>query len=487
MTDIERPATFFSPALPENELLVSGLHGFEGVSRLSEIHLTLILQEDEPLDAETVKEVLRSPAAVSMSSADVLPVPWFGIIRQLDLLHVRQGRETIYRAVLVPSVWYLTQTVRSRVFLEMSVETVIAEVLVGAGLVADDHFEIRLSGGYPIRETIVQYQESDFDFLSRLLEHEGIFYFFEYTESGEKMVIGDSNNAFATPPQFDEITFSPRSTAEGQTPGFLSFARTYRVLPEQMMLREYNYQTPNVGIHAGISVDKDGFGMHVLYGEHFSDDDDGLRYAQLRAEELVAVQQAHRGRSTVRGLHAGDCFRLVGHSFNEFDDVEYVVTGMHHSLEISTSGGPGRPFSSDLEVLPKSVPFRPPRLTRKPRIHGLMHGKVDGEAAGTPAPIDEQGRYRIILPFDLAGEVGIAASRWMRMAQTFTGPAYGMHFPLHIGAEVVVAHIDGDPDRPIIVGSVPNPSTMTTVNQENATQSVMRTMGDIVFELEDDA
>ena len=138
-------------------------------------------------------------------------------------------------------------------------------------------------------------------------------------------------------------------------------------------------------------------------------------------------------------------------------------------------------------LLPLGVPYRPPRVTALPRILGLMHARVDGEQDGTPAPIDDQGRYRVLLPFDGVGELGGRATRWIRRAQVYAGPAYGMHFPLHIGTEVLLAHLGGDPDRPVIVGAVPNPATASPVIDANATQSIVRTKGNIVEEWEDDA
>jgi len=133
------------------------------------------------------------------------------------------------------------------------------------------------------------------------------------------------------------------------------------------------------------------------------------------------------------------------------------------------------------------VTYRPPRTTPKPRIDGVVYATIDGPELNIPAPIDEEGRYKVILPFDLAAEQGGRASRWIRMAQPTSGAGYGMHFPLRPGTEVILTHVHGDPDRPIIAGAVPNAQTPSPVTSANATQSVLRTATGIIMEFEDDA
>ena len=133
------------------------------------------------------------------------------------------------------------------------------------------------------------------------------------------------------------------------------------------------------------------------------------------------------------------------------------------------------------------MPYRPPRVTPKPRITGVVHGIIDGESAGTAAPIDDRGCYKVVLPYDTVAEKGGKATRWIRMAQSFGGPTYGIHFPLHIGVEVMIVHLDGDPDRPVIAGVLPNPRTASPASKQNATQSVIRTRAAVHIEIEDDA
>jgi type VI secretion system secreted protein VgrG len=476
----------FTPALGKQTFHVSSLQGWEGVSQLFELHVTFELFEQSPLFDDDVAELLDAPAVLFFDDAlgDAL---WHGILREVELIEVAssEDRGCRYRAVLVPSFWYLTQNVRSRCFLEMSVPEIVAQVIDEAGF--EKCFDDATNGSYPKRELTVQYQESDMSFISRLLEHEGIAYRVQQLPDEEIMVLTDDMSRWTEPSEHSSVEFNPRPTNVVENPGIHAITKCYRVLPEVVALREYNWRTPLFGVHAGETISEDGYGMQVIYGEHFADEDQAKRLVKLRAQEQAQRNAQYNARSSLRDLRAGHTFELTNHHDADRFNKKYLITRIRHSATMGGGSGSSAPYGAELTLQPLDVPFRPPRVTRTPKIAGLMNAKVDGEAPGTPAPIDELGRYRLLFPYDLFGEVGKPASRWVRMAQTFAGPGYGSHSPLHIGAEVVVAHIDGDPDRPIIVGAMPNADAISPVVQDNATQSITRTLGDIVVELDDDA
>ncbi len=143
-------------------------------------------------------------------------------------------------------------------------------------------------------------------------------------------------------------------------------------------------------------------------------------------------------------------------------------------------------LDQELELAEHASPYRPPRRTPKPRIHGFIHGRVDGPAHSTAAPIDEHGRYKVLLPFDLNGQPGGKASRWIRVAQPAAGAGYGVHLPLHLGAEVAIGPLGGDPDRPVIIGSMHNADTPNPVTNSNATQSWIQTQAGVRILFDDD-
>jgi type VI secretion system secreted protein VgrG len=482
-----RPQIFFaSSALAPGAFRVLEMRGFEAIHQLYEFELTLQLMESEPLDSEAAETVLRSPVVLGFGERGMLEHPWHGILRELELTH---AHGFVYRAVMVPALWYTTQTFRTRVFLDLSVPEIVRRVLTDHGLAAGEHYELALSASYPTREYVLQYAESDFDFIARLMEHEGIFFFFDQGEHGELMVIGDSSSAFREIPGRASLKFDPRADITFAGGAIHTVSKRYRIVPQHMVLREYQPDLPSLPMQSDRAIDTKGFGWVELHGENTIDRGDQQRICRVRAEERTLERHMHGGLSSVRGLHAGHRFRLEGHPFGELDDIELVTISMRHSImqgHDRTQVG-GRAFGSEIDLLPHAIPYRPARITPRARIDGVIHAKIDGENPGVPAPLDDQGRYKVLLPFDVAGAVGGKASAWMRMTQTFSGPGYGMHFPLHVGADVLIAHVEGDPDRPVIVGALPTPSAISPVVQENATQSVVRSKANIVVELEDDA
>jgi type VI secretion system secreted protein VgrG len=392
---------------------------------------------------------------------------------------------------MVPRLWYTTLTLRSRVYQDLSVPDIIKAVLKDSSM-ADEHFELRLEGTYPKREYVVQYQESDYQFISRLIEHEGICFFFEHTPDGEKVVFADANASFSAPAGYEQIQYLPREGVTDPVESIWSVAYQAHMVPQQVTLREYNWRTPSVPLLAQQKVDAQGRGLQMLYGEHFRDTGEGKKLAKVRAEEFAARRELYTGHSRVRALHSGQIFELTGHLLGQFDQ-SYLVTEVTHEVDqqrvMGESGAAQgtQGYTNAWRGIPASVRYRPERRTPKPRIAGIVNAVVDGTVNGAAAPLDEQGRYKVLLPFDVSGKAGGKASRWIRMVQNSSGAGYGTHFPLHVGTEVALSHINGDPDRPIIIGSVPNPETLTPVIADNATQSVIRTRAGIHIEFEDDA
>jgi type VI secretion system secreted protein VgrG len=200
------------------------------------------------------------------------------------------------------------------------------------------------------------------------------------------------------------------------------------------------------------------------------------------------------GRTDCARFRVGHTFELENHHDAEHDG-KYLITGMvmraGYPLPVgeldSEPAGEAENYTARFTAIPFDVPFRPERLTPWPRINGVLHAHVAGDTAGKAAELDGQGRYKVRLPFDAESPKGSKASRWVRMAQPYAGAGYGQHFPLHKGTEVLLAHVDGDPDRPIIVGAVPNAHTNSPSRDANATQSVIQTASNIRIEMEDQA
>ncbi|MBX3269691.1 MAG: type VI secretion system tip protein VgrG [Sandaracinaceae bacterium] len=476
-----------SSEISPEDLVLTRVEGVETLSDLYRYELSFTVVGDAGLSPEIQQDLLRNPCRVRFGRVED-PEEVHGRLCRIRMHSAETARDARFTATLVPRLWTTTMVHRSRVFQDLDVLGIVQAVLAEHGLRPDEGLELRTEGDYPTSEYTVQYQETDFDFINRLMEHFGVYYFFRQLPDGESMVVVDGNRGldrrFADDPE--PVQYFRRDLPPGSQAAVHSLERVVEPRPQGVVLRDYNWRTPTVQLHSEAPCDAvTGVGFHNHYGEHYKSPGEGAFLAQLRAEGLLADQERYAMETTIPHLAPGHRFELTGHPFGEMDQ-EYAVTSVRRRAVQGEHADEARSYAEAIEAIPYRVTYRPPLRTARPRILGLMHGHVDGEVPGTAAPIDEYGRYKVLLPFDLVGEGGGKASRWIRLAQAASGPGFGIHFPLHIGVEVAIAHVDGDPDRPIIVASPPNAETITPVNRDNATQSKIRTQTGIRITFDDD-
>ncbi len=391
---------------------------------------------------------------------------------------------TSYRLRIVPSFWQSTLIETLDIFMELSIPDIIREKLTAVSMVDGSDFELRLDGSsYPAREFVVQYKETDHAFISRLCEHHGIFYFFEHQGDRDMLVFADHNGACLPIADPEEVPFVGR----GEKQGVYELGSKTRLVPKTFVQRDYNYRNPQADLTA-VSDNDGGFaGGIVEYGGHFKDADEGERLAEIRAQERKCECQVLRGKSAAGSFGAGSTFHLVDHPRG---DRHLLLTEvLHHARQttfVEDAKGDVEGYYNEFLAIPQDVSFRPPRLTPRPRVSGVLTGIIDGAAEGQYAELDEEGRYRVKFMFDTAEKGEGKASRVVRMMQPHSGAGYGMHFPLRVGTEVLIAFLDGDPDRPIIAGTVPNPLTASPVKADNAKRNVIRTGGGNEINIDDD-
>jgi type VI secretion system secreted protein VgrG len=489
-----------APELAEAPNVVVRVSIEERLSTLYAVEVHLEVQQDLPLSRDEVASVLRSPARLRLSAGSVDRIT-HGVLRELELLGPTPTGKIAYRAVIVPRLARLAHVHRSRVFQGMSYPGIVRRVLLDAELVEGRDFELRLRRGpcaepddlpepgapnddfadYPQREYTVQLEESDLVFVERLLEHEGIGFAYEQGDERERLVLFDD------PSQLADLGAIPFTTqrAHDLTGHVTRIARRHRTVTGRAVVRDYNWRTPQVPV-AGERVADEAFGegFAAYYGAHAKTPKDAERYARIAAERLAVDREVYAGEASTTDLAAGVRFAIEHAYCGDLDQPYFVIATSIRAAAPDDGALPG--YTLSFEAIAADTPWRPPVRHGWPRIAGLMHARVDGVQIGKAAPIDEHGRYKVLLPWDLYGQPGGRASRWIRMAQPHAGDGYGMHFPLHIGTEVLLAHVGGDPDRPVIVGSVPNPDTRSPVTRENATHNVLRTRTGILVELDDD-
>jgi type VI secretion system secreted protein VgrG len=454
--------------------------GREGLSEIYQYQVDIEVRGEGGLSDDAIDSLLTNPVRVAFGEAGDRDV--HGIIRELEMLSTHTNAYTLYRLTIVPKLWFLTLTRRNRVWQEQSYLDIVKAVLEEHGLKIGTHVTDSCSGTYASVEYTVQHEETDFAFISRLMEHHGIHYHFQAQPDGEMLVLGDDNNAFEPVVDHATLQYSPLLAAGHGDDVCTSLRRFRRVLPAEIQVRDYNWRTPTTPLKVKAAVDKStGHGLVDLYGDHFADANEGKEVARIRSEQMMVAHDTFLLETGSIELYPGATFELTGHPIPDLDQ-EYVVTRLLFDLQQDGDGA----LTNKIEAIPATVPFRPQRRAAWPKLDGLVSAKVDGESRSTMTPIDPEGRYRLVITGDEMGKGGGKASRYVRRAQPSAGSGYGMHLPLHIGTECIVAHVNGDPDRPIIVGAVPNAETASPVVGPNATHSRIRTGSGVLIEMDDD-
>jgi type VI secretion system secreted protein VgrG len=478
--------TFRSSALPDDARVVS----FQGRDALSrpyrfEIHVTV-----PDVTAVDRADAISAKATLSIDRGDDGPLAFHGVVSSLSLVHT-QGQAGVFRVAVVPRLWLLSRGRHSRIFTKKTIIEVMEEILQDEGLTGDD-YELKLQGTYEAEEFICQYQESSLDFLHRWMELEGIYYFFEQGEWAEKLIITDSRSFH------DDIAPGPVRYSSGGHTGKLtaaveSFTSRTRSLPRGLRLLDYDYAHPQLDVSARADVSPTGTGEMCIHSARFFSPDEAKRMAQIRAEELVCRESQHYATGSSFLLRAGYTFELDEHPVSKLNK-KYLVTEAVYTGRLSGTSDELRRvlgidgtdvYSVRASAIDAATQFRPRRVTPWPRVHGYELGVVDGPATSEYAQIDDQGRYLVKLHFDESTLTDGKASTYVRMLQPHGGGVEGWHFPLRRGTEVLFLFLNGDPDRPVIAGVVPNAHTPSPVTSSNHTTNVIQTGGRNRLEMED--
>jgi type VI secretion system VgrG family protein len=484
--------TFVSTAVPEETFGVVNFKGQEGLSQCHRFDINLV-SKSSGIDLDLM---LTQEVGLLINREGRHPVAFHGILTSFEQLHQAHGF-TFYRACLRPKLWYLNLIQHNRVFLNKTLTQIIEEIFQDLFPVVLT-YEFRLQGDYSQPyEYVCQYQESHFNFLSRWLEREGLYYFFELTDIGEKLVITDTQLSHTDIPQETVLRYrEPSGLIEGPWREIVHLFNGRSVpVAKTVRVKDYDYRKPSMDL-SGQGVIHPGAQWEVYYyGDHFRTPEEGDRLARIRAEELRCQQKTFSGKSTSPYLRPGFKFKLSDHYQNSFN-TDYLITSVTHEGSqagylvsgLKTDPGDAKEglyYRNSFAAIPVDQPFRPPRLAVKPKFHGVISAKIDAEGSGQYAELDGWGRYKVLLPFDLSGRKDGKASTWLRLAQSFVGDNHGMHFPLHKGTEVLLTFVDGDPDRPIIASAIPNIDHPSVVNSDSATRSGFRTASGAGLVIED--
>ena len=382
---------------------------------------------------------------------------------------VNTGRLASYRATVVPFLWFLTRHTDCRIFQKATVPDIIKEILKEHGYTDIDD---RLTATYLPWEYCCEYRESDFNFISRLMEQEGIYYFFTHEDSKHKLVLIDSMAKHVPFEGHAELTYRPAEQALRGGEFLFDWHCEKTVQAGVFRHTDYEFKTPGKNLltdgqitrsYAGSEFDFFDFPGEFTQFEEKKQISEGQRYARVRIEELQAEHEVHKGQTNSRGVAVGHKLTIADF-FRDDRNREYLITSATHTFatdefDATPHRGGGQPVSCTFTAIPTSAVFRPARTTLKPVIDGVQTATVCGKA-GEEVHTDKFGRVMVKFPWDRRSKADETSSCWIRVSQAWAGKRWGMMFIPRCGQEVLVAFLEGDPDRPIIVGRVYNGEAM---------------------------
>ena len=435
------------------------------------------------------EKVIGQNASLKMKWGDKESVFIHGLVKNISMINKVKESENLYYYVIemTSPISALHYNRQNKVFLNKSVIDVIKDVIDEHKLKNLKH-DIRAKGKYPKREIIVQYDETDYEFIMRLMAHYGLYYLFEQTEEQAVMAVHDRaedlKSISGSKLRFQTITGQPNPTE-----AMSAIRARAEYLTGSVKIKEYNYRQPEVSllVESSSSHDIKGHGTDYLYAEHFKTLEEGQTLCKHRQQALDWQRETFVAETDCRGLVPGQRFELSEHPDAEFNQ-EYLIIEVEHKANQANADPDGTDVDEPLYrnkvlLIPAGVDYRmPAQATQK--IYGSFSAMVE-TTGGEYAYLDDQGRYRIRLPFDLGDAKEGEASHSVRLAQPYSGDQYGFHFPLHAGTEVVLTCVNGDIDRPMLIGSVSNPNTPSPVTNKNNTQNILRTWGDNELLMED--
>ncbi|RSZ60363.1 type VI secretion system tip protein VgrG [Massilia atriviolacea] len=444
--------------LGDEVLLFSALRGTEALSQLFEYEVDMIADSN----ALDLKGLLGQPLTVEVQTRD-------GAVRYLNgivgrgMLVGREGataRSWRYRAIVRPWLWLLTQTKDCKIFQNKSVADILQEVLGEYGFA----LEFNLTGNYRTWTYCVQYQETDFDFVSRLMEHEGIYYYFKHALGSHTLVLADDIGAHQVLPGYAAIPFFKAERVATPQEEFIDrYQVAQEIAPGSYVTDDYNFTKPRARLQnqrANAGAHEHGDMEIYDWMGGYADMGDADHYSRIRLEALQSERERDHGHATVRALAPGYRFTLSNCPRDDANR-EYLLVSVTYRLQEPCYASDPTPacYECDFVTQAATLPFRPRKVTPKPRTSGPQTATVVGPA-GEEIWTDEYGRIKVQFRWDRYGSMDENSSCWLRVATSWAGSNFGTLYIPRVGQEVVVDFIGGEPDRPIVIGSTYNADQM---------------------------
>ncbi|HEN8728663.1 TPA: type VI secretion system tip protein TssI/VgrG [Pseudomonas putida] len=440
----------------EEDLLLEHFSGSEGLSRLYQLDLALLSQR---IDVK-LKSLIGRLATVEIELADGNFRYINGYINRFST-QGSDGGYVRYSALLGPWLWMLTCRFDSRIFQDKTVQDVVSEVFAGFGSLAK--YEFRLNKSLKPYSYITQYRESDFNFVQRLLENEGLFYYFEHTADAHVMIITDDSSTLLPLPEQPQIRFHSASVTE-TADSITQWHASRQLQSGKIAVRTFDYRQPRNFLPVTMQSlneqgDVDKFEIYDFPGQYTHGTyEAGENLVRNRIEALELVGKTFYGDSNCRAMKPGYTFELTQHYVHDSGDAEnrqFLLLSVEHRGSNNYMTGDQAGYHNKFVCVRRKIAFRPQLSTRKPLINGPQTAIVVGPP-GEEIFTDELGRVKLQFHWDRLGAFNDQSSCWVRVAQSGASGGFGSIQIPRIGDEVVVVFLDGNPDRPLIMGSLYN-------------------------------
>ena len=489
-TQANRIAAVGTP-LGDDVLLLASLHGTEQLGRPFQYDLDL-RSEDASIDFD---QIVGHNISVRYELPDQTTRYFNGFVSRF-VQTAAEGRTASYQATMVPWLWFLTRTADCRIFQNKTVPDIVKAVCSAHGFTDIDE---SLSGSYSACDYCVQYRETDFNFVSRLLEQEGIYYYFKHTDGQHTMVLCDSPAAHHPADGFDSVAF--RAPSADATLGYVTgWSVAHEVEPATYALTDYDFTKPRASLMVKSQVARgDAYASAEVYDYpgRYTTVGPGEEYAKVRIQELQARYEVASATTDLAGLLAGCTFGMTDHPRDD-QNRQYLITAATCQITSdefdSAAGGSGRggsngsgggggggggpSYACHFTAVDAQTPYRPARVTPKPTVAGPQTAVVVGPA-GQEIYTDPYARVKVQFMWDRLGQADENSSCWIRVAQVWAGRNWGGIYNPRVGQEVIVDFLEGDPDQPIITGRVyngvekppyplPDRQTMSTIKSNSS-------------------
>lgn len=443
--------------LGQDTLIPTAFRGTEAFSSLFEFKISAVSTQQNI----TADQILGKTVTLSVSRPLSDAREFNGIVTSLAASYAVVAGLRLYELIIRPKFWLLTKTSDCKIFQNKSVLQ-ITDAIMSENQITNFKKQA-ITGSHPSRDYCVQYQETDYEFLCRIWAEEGLYFYFDHKNDQHTLVLSDSNNGYCEcldknvqhAPAFQEDMIAIRKWDNSNN--FVSGKYT---------LNDYNFEQPSTNLTAttNTTLSNPQFKTWELYNYpgNYTQKNDGQNLSRYRMEEVEAAYAISSGEGSYRGFMPGAKITMDKHEVKAEEKKKYVLSFVEHTAMDETHIGNSTNqtvYSNTFKALPSTTVFRPPPFTRRPLIPGPQTAKVVGPS-GEEIYCDKYGRIRVQFHWDRDGKNNENSSCWIRVAQVYAGANWGTIYTPRIGMEVIVVFLDGDPDQPLVVGSVYNADNM---------------------------